>query len=174
MYRPRIASIHYATRRYSQDGDLVEVSGSVQNVVGINDRGWKFTLPGDEKILAGSVTFDNQIFFVSFDPTDVPAASCGTGQGTNFLYRVSVVNGDPIVTNLTAITPGLEDESRREQLAQGGIAPTPTVLFPSPTDPNCTGDDCAPPPILCIGVECSSPGFVNNPVRTLWTEEGIN
>jgi hypothetical protein len=40
-------------------------------------------------------------------------------------------------------------------------------------DPDCTGADCAPPPIACIGVECFDPGFANNPVRTLWTQDGI-
>ena len=66
-----------------------------------------------------------------------------------------------------------EDEARRTQLAQGGIAPTPQFLFPGPDDPKCTGADCAPPPIGCIGVECFDPGFTNNPVRTLWTQNGI-
>jgi len=84
-----------------------------------------------------------------------------------------VINGDPIVNNLDTITPGTEDQERREQLAQGGIAPSPTILFPSPTVTNCTGDECSPPPVLCVGVECSEPGFENNPVRTLWTQDGI-
>jgi len=26
---------------------------------------------------------------------------------------------------------------------------------------------------MCIGVECNPPGFKNNPVRTLWTQDGI-
>lgn len=154
------------------NADLVEVSGSVKNAIGVADRGWMFTLPADEKILADSVTFDDEIFFVSFDPNSIGAANCGTGQGTNYLYRVSVVNGDPIVNNLDSITPALADDARRSQLSQGGIAPTPTVLFPSPAA-NCTGAACSPPPIMCIGVECSSPGFTNNPVRTLWTQDGI-
>ena len=53
-----------------------------------------------------------------------------------------------------------------------GIAPAPRFLFPSP-DANCTGASCNPPPLGCIGVECFDPGFVNNPVRTLWTQDGI-
>jgi type IV pilus assembly protein PilY1 len=32
--------------------------------------------------------------------------------------------------------------------------------------------ECAPP-IACVGVECFDPGFVNYPVRTLWTQDGI-
>ncbi len=153
--------------------DLVEVSGDVKAVVGPTSRGWMFTIPTDEKILADSITFDDEIFFVSFDPNAVGATTCGTGQGTNFLYRVSVVNGDPIVNNLDAITPALADDARRQQLAQGGIAPTPTMLFPTENSGTCTGSACNPPPVLCVGVECQAPGFVNNPVRTLWTQDGI-
>ncbi|MDZ7644009.1 MAG: hypothetical protein U5K76_07200 [Woeseiaceae bacterium] len=47
-------------------------------------------------------------------------------------------------------------------------------LFPSPDDPNCQGEECAPPPIGCVGVECFDPGYANNPVRTLWTQDGVN
>jgi len=156
------------------EADLVEVSGTVKSVIGPSADGWKFTLPANEKVLAESLTFNNEIFFVSFDPRAVGAANCGTGQGTNFLYRVSVVNGDPIVNNLDAIVPGDEDAERKQQLAQGGIAPAPTVVFPSPVDPlSCTGAACSPPPVVCVGVECSSPGFRNVPKRTLWTQEGI-
>ena len=135
--------------------------------------GWKFTLPSDQKILADSVTFDDSIFFVSFTPNTVAGASCSAGRGTNFLYRVNVVNGDPVVNNQDAIASGDEDAARRTTLAQGGIAPTPRVLFPSPADPTCSGPLCAPPPIMCVGVECDGPGFDPFPVRTLWTQEGI-
>ncbi len=80
-----------------------------------------------------------------------------------------------ILLALTAGTPAVADADaeRVTELAQGGIAPSPVFLFPSSTDPDCTGADCAPPPIACIGVECFDPGFANNPVRTLWTQDGI-
>jgi type IV pilus assembly protein PilY1 len=98
---------------------------------------------------------------------------CQPSQGRNFLYRVSVENGDPVVNNLDTLDPDDADTERVTELAQGGIAPSPVFLFPSPDDPDCTGADCAPPPIACIGVECFNPGFANNPVRTLWTQDGI-
>lgn len=154
------------------DGDLVEVSGTVGAVIGPNDRGWKLSLPYDQKVLATSTTFNNEVFFVAFSPDAAAAASCAAGRGRNFLYRVSVSNGDPIA-DLDNVVPGTEDQLRVQDLAQGGIAPSPRFLFPSPDDANCTGADCAPPPLGCIGVECFDPGFVNNPVRTLWTQDGI-
>ncbi|MGI9247592.1 MAG: hypothetical protein ACR2QI_01180, partial [Woeseiaceae bacterium] len=57
-------------------------------------------------------------------------------------------------------------------LQQGGIAPTPAFLFPG-AEADCTDAACSPPPIGCVGVECFDPGFVNSPVRTLWTQDGI-
>ena len=152
--------------------DLVEVSGNVKANIPASADGWKFTLPPNEKVLAGSITFNNEIFFVSFDPRNVGAQTCGTGQGTNFLYRVSVINGDPIVNNLDSVTPSMADAARRGQLAQGGIASTPAVIFESPPA-NCTGAACSPPPIICIGVECRDDLPALPPVRTLWTQDGI-
>ena len=153
--------------------DLVDVAGQKQVTIMPNDRGWKFKLPPNQKVLSNSITFDNEVFFVAFSPDSNAAATCAAGKGTNYLYRVSVLNGDPVVNNLDTLDPADADDARRQTLQQGGIAPSPTILFPSPDDPNCTGADCAPPPIGCVGVECFDPGFANNPVRTLWTQDGI-
>ena len=154
------------------DGDLVEVSGQTQVVVTSSDRGWKFTLPANEKVLADSLTFNDEVFFVAFTPDTNAAATCSAGQGTNFLYRMSAINGDPIVPNISSVNPIDSDDERRTTLQQGGIAPSPTILFPAP-NPDCTGDDCGQPPLGCVGVECFDPGFDNVPVRTLWTQDGI-
>ena len=54
--------------------DLVEVDGSTRTTIGNDDRGWMLTLPDDEKILADSLTFDDQIFFVGIHPG---CRSCG-------------------------------------------------------------------------------------------------
>ncbi len=153
--------------------DLIEVSGTIGTAIDANARGWQFTLPANQKVLANSVTFDNEIFFVAFSPDSAAAATCSAGLGRNFLYRVSVINGDPIVNNMDNVVPGTEDQLRVQDLAQGGIAPAPRFLFPSPEDSSCTGEECTPPPLGCIGVECFDPGFRNNPVRTLWTQDGI-
>ena len=162
----------YDSYDIATDADLVEVSGQTQTVITQADRGWKFTLPWNEKVLSDSITFADEIFFVSFTPDTNAAATCSAAAGTNFLYRMSAVNGDPIVPNIDTLDPGVSDDERRTTLQQGGIAPSPTILFPAP-DPNCTGDDCKQPPLGCVGVECFDPGFENNPVRTLWTQDGI-
>jgi type IV pilus assembly protein PilY1 len=167
----KLSQSDYNTYSVVRDNNLVEVSGSVGAVIGPNDRGWKFTLPNDQKVLATSATFNNEVFFVAFSPDAAAASSCSAGRGRNYLYRVSITNGDPIA-DLDNVVTGTEDQLRVQNLAQGGIAPSPRFLFPTP-DANCTGASCNPPPLGCIGVECFDPGFVNNPVRTLWTQDGI-
>jgi type IV pilus assembly protein PilY1 len=167
----RLSQSEYDAFTPITDGDLAEISGSVGTTIGQNQPGWRFTLPADQKVLSNSVTFNNEIFFVTFSPDVAGAVACAASNGKNFLYRVSVTNGDPI-TDLSQIVPGEEDSERVKDLAQGGIAPTPRFLFPSP-ESNCTGDECSPPPIYCVGVECDDPGFANNPIRTLWTQDGI-
>ncbi len=154
------------------DADMVEVSGQTKTVLDSQDRGWRFTLPARQMVLADSTTFDDSVFFVSFSPDVTSDTTCDLTVGRNYLYRVSITNGDPIVTNIDTLDPAVSDDERRTELKQGGIAPSPTVLFPSP-DPNCTGAACDPPPIYCVGVECDDPGFENVPVRTLWTQDGV-
>jgi type IV pilus assembly protein PilY1 len=168
----QLSQAAYNTYPIATDSDLIEVSGQTQTVITSSDRGWKFTLPDNEKILAGSLTFDDQIFFVSFTPDSNAASICASGRGTNFLYRMSAINGDPIVPNIDTLNPLVSDDERRTTLQQGGIAPSPTILFPSP-DPSCTGSGCNQPPLGCVGVECFDPGFENRPVRTLWVQDGI-
>ncbi len=154
------------------DGDMAEVSGQVNTVIGNDQRGWKFTFPAEQMMLSASATFDNSVFFIGYEPNVVSAASCQVRPGKNYLYRVNVANGDPVANNLDTMTPGESNEARTTALEQGGIAPTPTFLFPTAPQP-CTGAACSPPPIGCVGVECFNPGFANNPVRTLWTQDGI-
>jgi len=170
-----LTQAQYNTFTPITESDLVEVSGSVGSVVTVNDDGWMFTLPANQKVLADSTTFNNEIFFVAFspDPDNVAGATCAAGVGRNFLYRVSVINGDPIA-DLDNVVPGTEDSLRSTDLAQGGIAPSPRFLFPTPDMGTCTpGHGCNVPPLGCIGVECFDPLFDNNPVRTLWTQDGI-
>jgi len=169
----KLTQAEYAGYVVAKDADFVEVSGTTGAVVQSPFRGWKFTLPPDQKILAESATFDGRIFFVSFAPDVIAAANCQVQIGSNFLYQVSVVNGDPLVNNLDSLADSMADAARVTTLQQGGIAPAPRFLFPSPDDPNCTTIDCSAPPIGCVGVECFDPGFGNFPVRTLWTQDGI-
>jgi type IV pilus assembly protein PilY1 len=168
----KLTTAAYASYDVAEDGDMHEISGQLNTVIGTSDRGWKFTMPTGQAILSSSATFDNSVFFLGFAPDVASASTCQVKQGENFLYRVNVANGDPVVDNLGIVTPLTSDAARVTPLQQGGIAPTPSFLFPS-ADSSCTGTDCSPPPIGCVGVECFDPNFRNNLVRTLWTQDGI-
>ena len=78
----------------------------------------------------------------------------------------------PTAVTVDTLDPADADDERMTELQQGGIAPTPAILFPSP-DPNCTGSACSPQPLFCVGVECDPSDYPNNPIRTLWTQDGI-
>jgi type IV pilus assembly protein PilY1 len=168
----QLSQAEYNSYNIATDADMIEVSGQKQTVITSADRGWRFTLPPTQMILADSTTFNDSIFFVGFSPAATSVIDCDSTFGKNFLYQVSVINGDPLVPNLDELNPADADAARVKTLAQGGIAPSLTVLFPSP-DPDCVGDTCKIPPLGCVGVECFDPGFENNPVRTLWTQDGI-
>jgi type IV pilus assembly protein PilY1 len=158
-----------------EDDDLTEISGSYGTAIPLTSDGWKFTLPPNEKVLSDSQTFDNAVYFVTMEPTVDSDDPCQAGLSVNRLYRLGIVNGDPVVDYGTTVPtdPDDIDAMRVTKLEQGGIAPKPQFFFPSPVDPNCSGDDCSPPPVACVGVECFDPGFPNFPVRTLWTQDGI-
>ena len=166
----------YDNYNVATDGDMVEVSGQLDTIIPTTARGWKFTLSPGEKILSDSATFNDSIFFVSFEPQTVSADPCQAGLSLNRLYRVEAVNGDPptVSEQVDPNDPVDVDGERVTKLAQGGIAPKPQFLFPSPTDPNCQGNDCRTVPVGCVGVECFDPGYSNRPVRTLWTQDGID
>jgi type IV pilus assembly protein PilY1 len=171
-----LTQVQYGSYAVATDADMVETSGKFDVEIKSSDRGWKFTLPPGEKILSDSQTFDDSIFFVSFEPDVASDDPCQAGLSVNRLYRVNVINGDPVVPleALDPTDPEAVDAERVTELEQGGIAPRPSFLFPSPTDPDdCTGSECSPPPIGCVGVECFDPGFPNHPVRTLWTQDGV-
>lgn len=168
----QLTQLEYNSYDIAVDADMVEVSGKTLTVVSATDRGWRFTMPDEQMILSNSTTFNDSIFFVGFSPEVASTVNCDMTLGKNFLYEVSVINGDPIVDDIGLLPPADSDDARMTALAQGGIAPSPTILFPSP-DASCYGAACSPPPIGCVGIECFDPGFANNPVRTLWTQDGI-
>jgi type IV pilus assembly protein PilY1 len=170
-----LTQAQYDSYPIATDADMAEVSGQLNTIVPPSKRGWKFTVSPGEKILSDSATFNNSIYFVTFEPQVASADPCQAGLSVNRLYRVAAVNGDPPTVSETVDPndPVEVDNERVTKLAQGGIAPKPQFLFPSPTTAGCTGEECRPPPLGCVGVECFDPGFSNSPVRTLWTQDGI-
>ena len=171
-----LTQAQYDSYPIAKDGDLVEVAGQIGTVIPQYGRGWQLTLPGTEKVLATARTFNDIVYFVTFEPRVDSEDPCQAGLSLNRLYRVDVLNGDPVVAFEANTTPTAEeiDDARVSKLEQGGIAPQPVFLFPGPVDPNnCQGEECTPRPVACVGVECFDPDYANRPVRTLWTQDGV-
>jgi type IV pilus assembly protein PilY1 len=125
----QLTQAQYNSYNVVQDADLVEVSGQVRTVIDPTKRGWKFTMPSNQKVLSDSLTFDDVVTFVGFSPEANNSDGCAPSLGKNFLYRVQVENGDPVVNNLDTLAATDADDERMDELGQGGIAPTPTILF---------------------------------------------
>ncbi len=161
------------------DDDLTDVAGQYNTVIGQNGRGWKLVLPPQQKVLSDARTFNDLVYFVTLQPEIDATDPCRAGLSTNRLYRVSVQNGDPVWADgepapTETTDPEVIDGARVVELEQSGIAPAPVFLFPSHWDPDCIGEECKTRPVACVGVECLDPDFDNIPVRTLWTQDGID
>jgi type IV pilus assembly protein PilY1 len=171
----RLTQSQYDSYSVAQDSDLVDVAGIFGVSLSLGSRGWKFSVPANEKILAEAAVFNDTVFFVTLEPNGGASDDlCMPGGNTNRVYRLDIQNGNPLVDpgTLDPDDPTGVDAARVTELEQGGVAVRPTFLFPSPLDAeNCTGEDCAPPPIGCFGLECFDPGFDNRPVRNTWSHD---
>ena len=120
------------------DDDLIDITDDITTVIAEGASGWKLDLPNSgEKVLASARTLNNIVYFTSYEPgttvvEDDPCSS-GIGTGTNRLYAISVFNGAP-VKDRNGDGEVDEDDSRSEDLGQGGIAPGVSLLFPGGED----------------------------------------
>jgi type IV pilus assembly protein PilY1 len=162
-----------------RDSGLTDVTDPVvTSALPAGSAGWKLTLNlptwRGEKSLSSSTTFNNVIQFTTFTPpaTTTSTLTCTvTSTGTNRVYTIDAFNGAPIRRDTPVDTDGDGDvdadddnapdpEDRYEDLAQGGIAPQVSYLFPE----NNT--------VVCLaGVEvlntCRS---FNSRIKTYWRE----
>ncbi len=143
----RRTQAQYDSATIIRDADLMDITDDVRAVVPMNAPGWRLmlNLPDwqGEKSLNASNTFDNKIFFTTYTPpTGVSTNTCSaTSTGTNRAYVVDAFNGAPIPRRDSPTDPddgdpgsGSDDdlvpEDRYDDLAQGGIAPEISFLFP--------------------------------------------
>jgi type IV pilus assembly protein PilY1 len=163
------------------EDDLQDVTKDVNPVIAPETKGWfiKLNQPGDEwqgeKVLAAANTFDNKVFFTTYTPTRSLTNTCQTnsaGTGANRSWVVNAINGAPVLpprdTPSDPENPTDPDgndgtpkpEDRYQDLAQGGIAPEISFLFPEPNK------------LVCLsGVEVlSACTNFNSRLKTYWRE----
>ncbi|MAF83784.1 MAG: PilC/PilY family type IV pilus protein [Gammaproteobacteria bacterium] len=172
--------------------DLIDISNFTPPGTTLlsTDLGWRLglTAAAGEKVVSSSLTLDGTTFFTSFSPS-ARSNSCTEavhGGGTNRLYRVSVVSGDPAPHPDDPPVPpeDMTSADRITELEQGSLAPGPVAFFtvddPSPDDPpvdpddpdSCTGTECEPPkPDVCIGPVCFPSGIGDGFVPTYWFQD---
>jgi len=165
------AQYNALTVTHDSDANLIDITNSVQPTIPMGALGWKLLLdqPSNswvgEKVLATSTTFNNQILFTTYTPNASGSSNpCTPGAGNNRLYAVSVFDGSP-VDNLSNQS-NLATADRWIALAQGGIAPGVTFLFPA---------DANGKPVLTVGPEIPPihPSF-NSRQKTVWSEQDAN
>jgi type IV pilus assembly protein PilY1 len=164
------------------DGELADITTNVNPLVPDGAPGWKLELrlPGGftgEKVLAESRTFNNVIFFPTYLPDGTAGSDPCAPAGTNRAYAVSVNDGRPVIDINRDNQTTTED--RYSRLAQGGIAPEFTFLFPGRAEGDGEGEPGEQPlarlPVRCaVGVEivnglCASG---NTMMRTYWRQSG--
>lgn len=176
----KFTQTQYDTRTVILDADLIDVTTNMTPAIPSTASGWKMRLdqPNNdwrgEKVLAKSNTFMNQIFFTTYTPSPSTVSNaCTLAVGSNRAYAVNVLDGTPRRPQRDGETeepgPGEEPgddpwepspEDRYEELAQGGIAPEVSFLFPAPNE------------VICLsGVEVlSACTNFNSRVKTYWRE----
>jgi type IV pilus assembly protein PilY1 len=166
----------YDARTPVTDADLVDVTTDIDADVPYGSPGWRFELRDGgwrgEKVLAEARTFNNQVFFTTFTPSSGSVTGCEPRLGTNRLYIMSLFNGAPVNNLDGSADEDTLTETDRYQEFPGSITSEVVFIFPSPDDPvNCVGDECTPNPVAFVGLFGFLPPFLNNPVRTFWSEE---
>ena len=85
----------------------------------VDKQGWYITLPSSgEKVLASSITVDNQVVFSTYVP-QTPEDPCAAALGLGRVYTVSVLNATP--------TGGHSTEDRYVELVNPGIPAEPAA-----------------------------------------------
>jgi type IV pilus assembly protein PilY1 len=175
-----------------KDADLVDVTSDLTVVVPAGAAGWQLKLNRPdwqgEKSLTPSNTFGNKVFFTTYTPPTSSNADTNTctasSTGTNRAYIVNAFNGAPIPVIDGVIDPdasttdpsdpelNLTPDDRFDELAQGGIAPEISFLFPGPDEVADPDDVPGKDKIVCLsGVEVLSvcKNFKSR-IKTYWSD----
>jgi len=164
------ANLYDATANTIGEGTTAAKATAVTALQG--SAGWYIRLEADgEKIIGGSIIFDNKVIFASFIPSSV-SSTCGGASGGGRLYIVDLLNATPSL-NLdgdgTACTSGAcNSNDRYETLVRGGIPPSPMIYFKpgSSTSTGTGGRACVMVGPKCFDIDAATPVG-----RTFWREE---
>ncbi|TDU30788.1 type IV pilus assembly protein PilY1 [Panacagrimonas perspica] len=106
-----------------------------------------------EKVLSDAQTFDGQVLFTTFTPAARSTGqNCRASSGLSRFYLFSIIDGQPVQNFDEVGDPNeLTQTDRYTELAQGGLSPTPVILFPDLTS---TTGNLPNNALVCSGTEC--------------------
>lgn len=131
-----------------EEDDLINVTNTL-NADMSTGHGWMLEMESTgEKVLAKSITINNQVLFTTYRPEEA-ATACSAALGGGALYAVNLRDGGP-TSNLDeqGTDENLTKTDRVTALTHGGIPPEAIVLFP--TDAT---NSAAIEPIILVATE---------------------
>ncbi len=157
------SDLYDASANLIQQGDTAQQAAAqvaLSNDDALRKQGWYINMEHTgEKVLASSLTIQNQIVFTTYEPKASVTGSCNPAQGTSRAYLVSLFDASPMVdvNQDTSVTK----EDRIIQLQIGSIPATPTVI-----------DTLESKPTVWVGPERVDQVDTDvESVRTYWIEE---
>lgn len=142
--------------------DLVNVSLDASPSIPANGKGWYLKMRENEKVLAESRTFENQVMFTTYQPdASISADACKPNLGIGRVYALDVRNSSP-VNDFDGDNITDETDDRDQRLARSGIPPEVVILFPSASGGR---------PVALVGPEIVDVKLGNTRYRTYWTDK---
>ncbi len=121
------SNLYNATDNLIGQGTSAEKTTAVTQMAAAN--GWYIKMENTgEKILADSLTINQQIIFTSYQPNIGAAGSCTAALGLGRVYVVNLKDATPVL-NFDTADNGLTKADRVATLTRGGIPPSPTALI---------------------------------------------
>lgn len=160
------SSLYDATSNLIAEGDAAEKADAALALSNGSNRtkeGWYIKLTNQgEKVLAASLTVNDQIIFTTYEPEPPNSATCEPKSGISRAYLVSILTAEP-VSDITG-DGNLNKSDRVIQLEQGAIPSTPKLIDPD------TGA-----PVIMIGPEILDEADVGRQLfKTYWKERQDN
>lgn len=157
------SNLYDATDNLIAEGDESEKEDAIAKLSNGSDRtaeGWYIRLLNSgEKVLAGSLTANNQIMFTTYEPKAPDEVTCEPKNGTARAYLVKILTAEP-VSDISG-DGNLNKTDRIVQLEQGTIPATPKLIDPE------TGA-----PVVLIGAEVLEEADIGKQLfRTYWREK---
>lgn len=131
------------------------------------DVGWKLAMTAGgslkgEKVLAPSITINNEVLFTTYEPpSEIGVDNCIINIGTSRVYSVELGNARPKTdTNEDGIVDDADSGDSRFLVSEyAGIPPSVVLLFPQAT---------GGAPVKCVGPLCNELDFNNKLRRSYW------